>query len=286
MTTTDSYKEILYLDQIELDSALAQIEKGLRESLQKMETSTEGKKTTSGDAVLAELKASIAVLQGQLNGQYSHSTESSNSESIGQAVNIVLSDYKIERLIKVLQNSDTIGLVNDIETASDGDFILIHSSFRLTDFAFSSQLFAASALKEVMKQIPSAEPGKTNWDKDTEKGFKLMKSYSDLGNTLFKDNVLVQMDKLLSYAEKNNFRMNPGQLQQITGTNRNLFLLGIVESSVGSDKNDLDKITDIMSSGNLAAFGNMTSALSELILVGSSVAKKGDKLVKPIALYF
>ncbi|MEK1368327.1 hypothetical protein HCY98_06860 [Limosilactobacillus fermentum] len=280
-----TYKEMIYIDQLELDSALAQINQGLKESIQESNSSNETVTSTNKKDVTAKGGLSLFA-KVELDGSYSSETGQANGEAIGQNVTVVLNDYKVELLIDSLSASQNFDLKRLASSANDGDFVLLDSQFSLLDFNFIQEVLDAKALKTLMKAIPD-ENGTTSWNKNIESGFKLMQSYAALGDTFFKDNVIIRTNNAIAYSEKNNFRMNSAQLQQISGTTRNVKVLGIVESSLGSDKNNIDVLTQAMKDGgNLSTFGNVAPALSETIIESSGIAKKGDKLIKPIAVYF
>lgn len=278
------YKEIIYLDQIELDSALAQLEKGLKESIVNGDVSTQqaGESTTIKGNMSGTLDGIFA--KGTATMESEIASNESNSEGISKTINVVLNDYKIERLIKILDKTESITVRNSALESQDGEFILLQSEFRLTDFELFLNMITSNGIKKLMQTIP-AENGNPTWNKGIENGFKLSANIAEMGKTLFQNNILISAKDSISYAERKNFRMNSGQLQLLSGTNRSIFILGIVESKLGTKKNDIDEVTQSLDLG-LQELGNITSSLSELVLTSMGFAKENDRLIKPIAIYF
>lgn len=180
-----NYKEIIYLDQIELDSALAQLEKGLKESVTNGDVSTQqvGESTTIKGNISGTLDGIFA--KGSATTESDIASSSNNSEGISKTINVVLNDYKIERLIRILDKTDSITVKKSALEAQDGEFILLQSEFKLIDFELFLNMTTSKGIKKLMQIVPG-EDGKSNWNKDTEKGFKLASNFAEMGKLFFK----------------------------------------------------------------------------------------------------
>ena len=282
---SSTYKEIIYLDEVELNSALAQLQGGLKQSF--TASNNNNQSTKSGDTLSARGEANIGavIAKAAVGAEWKKESEISNSESVGEAINVVFKDYQLERLIKTLGTHISSG----IDNVQEGDFISVSGNFRLLNFTSISEVLDGHVLKDLMKQVPVDEndPKKgTQWDKDTEKGFKILKSLSDFCQKLTPDNTLILMDNAAIYAEQSNFRTNQGQIGTINGTQRQIHILGIVESFAGSEKNDLNVISTSIGQGNYADLGGFVNSMSESVLTSLGIIKKGNRLIKPIAIYF
>lgn len=286
MTQQDStYKEIIYLDEVELNSALAQLQGGLKQSFTDSNSSNQSKKTGNNISVKGNANIGSVIAKAAVGAEWQKESEISNSESVGKAINIVFKDYQLERLIQTLGTH----ISSEIDNVQEGDFISVSGNFRLLNFTSISEVLDGHVLKNLMKQVPVDEndPKKgTQWDKNTEKGFKLLKYLSDFCQKLTPDNTLILMDNAAIYAEQSNFRTNQGQIGTINGTQRPIHILGIVESFAGSEKNDLNAIGASIGQGNYADLGGLVNSMSESVLTSLGIIKKGNRLIKPIAIYF
>lgn len=279
------YKEIIYLDEIELNSALAQLQGGLKQSFTASNNNSESTKTGSNASVKGDTNIGAVIAKAAFGAEWQKESEISNSESVGQAINVVFKDYQLERLIKTLGPR----ISDETNNVQEGNFVNLSGDFKLLNFSSISEVLEGNVLKNLLKQIPNDEsdPKKgTQWNKNTEKGFKLLKSLSDFCQKLTPDSTLILMNDAAIYAEQNNFRTNQGQISAINGTKRPIHILGIVESLAGSEKNDLDAVSASIGNGNYADLGGFVNSMSESILTALGIIKKGNKLIKPIAIYF
>jgi hypothetical protein len=282
MTQTNAYKEIIYLDEVELTSALAQLQGGLKQSL--VATDENRSITNSTDTATGQSSGDInaALAKATFGAGWESSTSQENQESISQAMNVVFKDYQLDRLIHELGDSLHPG---EFETA-EGDFVLERSEFKLLDFGSIVDIVDGTALKNIMKIIPSEDGDGTNWDKSTESGFKQLGALAKLGTKMVPDSIILLLDNATIYAEKKNFRMSSAQLSPLMSTNRPINVLGIVEGFAGSEKMDMDNLTKPVADGNFANIGSMVSSLSETMLTSLNIIKKDNRLIKPIAVYF
>lgn len=277
----NQYKEIIYLDETELTSALGQLQGGLKSSIvstnQKNNSSSESLKT-EGDAG-AEFNA--AVIKATLGTSLEETDTTANSTTFSKAINVVFGDYQLERLIHEL--GDNIK-PSEFEP-NEGDFVLATSSFQLLDFESTLEVLDGTTLKNVMKFIPD-EDGGTSWDKATEQGFKGLEAISKLGSRMIPNSIVFLLNNATVYAEKENFRMSPAQIRPLMSTSREITVLGIVEGFAGSEKMEMDKLSASFGSGNFGDVGAMVSAFSETLMTALKVIKIGNQLIKPIAIYF
>jgi hypothetical protein len=279
--TNNSYREIIYLDETELTSALAQFDGGLKQSL----TATSATSSRSGHENQVNGKASggFNALVASANGEagYNYTTNKSNAKTVEEAMEIYFGDYELNQLLTRLK-----GILTDENDSEEGTFIKTTSAFRLFDFATLNAALNVPLMKKIMSKIQNEDGTGTQWDKGAEEGFKLMGSITEFAGNFVPDTILCSLNGATVYAEKSNFRMSSPQLNLLQSTNRKVTVLGITESVAGSPKNDMDKLANEMGNGQLDRLGTFASSFSETMLTALGITKKGNKLIKPIALYF
>lgn len=276
---TNKYKEIIYLNTTELNSALSQLNQGLVESLvEKSQNSSSSSKSTKTST---KVGGGVKLFEASQN----MGLDSSNSfnELFGSDKNIVLSDYKLNKL---LEQAD----VKELGESVEGDFIKATSNFGINDYNFSSSVIGGkndstinSSLKNFMKDINA-------WGKETEQGFKFLNHYLQFSGSFSQGNPLIHMENLVAFAPKSNFRINSGELQTVSYSTRKITIFGIVEAVVNDDQNGISNEINELFSGNDAQMiehlGLLVPLITKLVLSTSGLIKKGDKFVRPIALYF
>lgn len=282
MEPDNTYKEIIYLDEVELTSALAQLEGGLKQSLQATDSTGNGVSETN--AVSSHTKGNIgaAILSATYGSSWENTTAQINNESASQAMNVVFKDYQLERLLSLLENKRK--LVHG--EAGDGEFFLATGNFRVVDFSSIRNVLGDNTLKNVMTKLPHTEGETKPWSKDVESSFKLLGSFSTLVDKMLPSTSIFSLDGSVAYAENSNLRIQSGQLGPIQATSREIKILGIVDGFVGSKQLNSDEVSQSIGQGDLGYLGNLVTSLSEMVLTSFNIIQKGDKLIKPIAIYF
>lgn len=153
-------REYVYIDQLEINSLLAQYNKGLKTQETKSEGSSSsaskshkinGESKTSGKfgvPFLAEAAENLTVGKDKTT----QTTVGSNSSD---SLNIVPSDYSVEILENYIQNS---GLVNVSSNKKIGSFVRLTKNFKLINFNMiknmTSPVHATNALKLGISEFP------------------------------------------------------------------------------------------------------------------------------------
>lgn len=277
----NNYKEIIYLNKIELNSALSQLNQGLIESLTKTESNS--KSTIESATKESNVKGSLKILSASLKANDGNSEELNTL--FGEERNIVLNDFKLNSLIKDSKPKN-------IKNANEGDFVLYKNDFTISDFDFSASVIGGknnstlnSNFKNFMKDI-------NGWDKGTEKGFKIAYHYLQFANSLTQNNVFLKMNNAASLVNKSNFRINSSELQSLTYTHRKICIFGIVEAIMTKNANEVNKeISELFDEDEqneaiVANIGKFVPLLTEITLLSAGLIKKDDRFIRPIALYF
>lgn len=279
---SSNYKEIIYLNKTELNSALSQINRGMLESL--VETSNNSKGTTKEAGKSSKLS-------GGLSSFFNGGIEASDKDAeqlntlFGEEKNIILNDFKLNALIEDIKPKS-------LDNTQEGDFFIDKGKFNISDFAFTEAVLAgpnSSTLnprfKNFMKDIDA-------WDKGTESGFKLLNHYIQYVNSLTLGNLILSMDGIMGFVDKDNFRINSGELQALAYTHRSITVLGIVEAVIEDTDTEVGEEIENMFDDNSVNqnifdnFGKIIPKLTELTFLTTNVIKKGDKFIRPIALFF
>lgn len=282
-----NYKEIIFLNETELYSALAQLNKGYIDSL--IDKSSNNYKSGESDtsAGTAGIEGGIpTVMKGAYKDTNSHTSSSEDSESYGKDRNVVLNDYNLSNLIESLRNNNMLKILS---ASNEGDFVLFTSDFSLTDFKFSSKVLGAEHGSGINSDVKNMMKSTDSWSKEAEDNFKAIAHFMKFGNLMTQGNVLIRMNGATILASNSHFRMNNGELQSIAYTSRKLTVLGIVEAK--TNEVSINSITSKLSESkpdinDLSMIGSIVPSLSEMTFYASGLLKSGDRFIKPIALFF
>lgn len=272
------YKEIIYLNKTELNSALSQLNQGLLESLVKIKNNSRSTSSEAGKS--AKLGGGLGGIFN-LNASTSDKDNETLDELFGEEKNIVLNDFKLIALLKDAHPKS-------LDIAKEGDFVQTSGKFNISDFNFSESVLSGKnnslnpKIKNFMKDIDA-------WDKNTETSFKQVNHYMQYANSLAQGNIVLSMNGLISFVNRENFRINSGELQALSYTDRSINILGTVEAIIKKDSRELDEeMGNIFydDKGSLVNFGKIIPILTEFSFLTTGLIEKGDKFIRPIALYF
>lgn len=275
---TKNYKEIIYLNSTELNSALSQLNQGLIESLVETKTNSNttsneaGKTTNVGAGIAKFLHASV-------------STSDKDSEEFnslfGEERNIVLNDFK---LIGLLKDSHP----KSLDDAQEGDFVLTKGNFNVSDFSFSETVLGNPNSAGLNSKFKNFMKDMELWGKDVEKTFKQMNHFIQYANSLTQGNVILSMTQVISFLNKANFRINSGERQALAYTHRPINVFGVVEAIMQKNEDEVSHELSLIFEKEdiLSSMGKIIPELTELTFLTTGVIQQGDKFIRPIALFF
>lgn len=272
------YKEIIYLNKTELNSALSQLNQGLLESLVKIKNNSRSTSSEAGKS--AKVGGGLGGIFN-LNASTSDKDNETLDELFGEEKNIVLNDFKLIALLKDAHPKS-------LDIAKEGDFVQTSGKFNISDFNFSESVLSGKnnslnpKIKNFMKDIDA-------WNKDMETSFKQVNHYMQYANSLAQGNIVLSMNGLISFVNRENFRINSGELQALSYTDRSINILGTVEAIIKKDSRELaEEMGNIFydDKGSLVNFGKIIPILTEFSFLTTGLIEKGDKFIRPIALYF
>ena len=272
------YKEIIYLNKTELNSALSQLNQGLLESLVKIKNNSRSTSSEAGKS--AKIGGGLGGIFN-LNASTSDKDNETLDELFGEEKNIVLNDFKLIALLKDAHPKS-------LDIAKEGDFVQTSGKFNISDFNFSESVLSGKnnslnpKIKNFMKDIDA-------WDKNMETSFKQVNHYMQYANSLAQGNIVLSMNGLISFINRENFRINSGELQALSYTDRSINIFGTVEAIIKKDSHELaEEMGNIFydDKGSLVNFGKIIPILTEFSFLTTGLIEKGDKFIRPIALYF
>ncbi|MDV2911426.1 DUF6414 family protein [Pediococcus acidilactici] len=263
-----NYKEIIYLDSIELNSYLSQLDQGLIDS--KQSSTSSGESTSDENTTKGQLGASFGINFG-VNSELKNSE--TQTEAVNESINIYFKDYQLQRLLDKAEQDNLFP-----NEPAEGDLIKITGEFDI----FSPSLLAHISPKkidDIGKHMASRKNGLGNGLRN------LIAIGSLLENLLPETTILKVGSNATAILENNNIRSNIGQLSTFFGTSRKITLFGIVDSVALNGKRNMDILSKGISP-TLNTVAYLNSALVDSFLSLIDLIKKDDLVVKPIAVYF
>jgi hypothetical protein len=273
-------KEYIYLDNIEVNSILAQFEDGIPKVIEEIKQSTETNAVETAHKMSNGVSGGVnlgAKGEFNFNGEYEANNSDTNSEMYQEAISTVYHDYAVNIMTKEL---DDANLLKTTTKQPEGAFVQLTSSFNIID----PMIISSNIGDEMVSFLSSFD---TNNDdlSNAKEGFNLITNFGKLLNNLFPNSILLSTNNALTIAEKDNFRMNESQLKSLVLANRKITILGKIESIIS--ENDLN--SNLISEGllnNPVALTTLMPKFSFFLLSSFGLIKKDDRLVKPIAIYF
>lgn len=276
-------KEFVYVDEIELNSILAQLENGLPSVIHDMQQALSGvtkidkkDKSNSGSAgIAAVLKAS-----GEHTNLTSKSTKDISQNINQQAIDTVYSDYAVNVILKRLETEQ---LLKSNTHQEPGSFVKLNSNFNIYNFDSMYKLTSNSYLQKMI-----AEQGGDISDEELQTqlaGIDQISSLTNIYEEVTKGVDLISVKNALIFAESKNFRMNATQRKMLSLRKTKINIFGIIESVVSESDMTMDGLEETENVSGLDGFYSKTNFFL-LSLLGESTLKKNDRLIKPIAIYF
>lgn len=312
-------REYIYIDNIEINSILAQLYRGLNIKTTSSTSKSEGATKKHGKGGKLSAGGSIGIpyiTKGDGKAEINIDRETSSSvENIDQkSVEAVLSDYSVEILENDLKDQQ---LLTNVNNSKIGDIIHLKENFNITDFNsmrtstepdLISEIFKinlenqTSKLKQLInskknegatnkdinflkKQLHDLKKEVINEQKEALENFNSLNLLGKYGSTVFKNTILINGKNFISYAELKNFRLSAPQLNMLQDNPRKINVIGIVENqfkNVKTIKNGEFEGAEIPPS----ELGKTSNMLLQTVLANFDLISDGVLLIKPLAIYF
>lgn len=291
-------KDLIYLDQDLLNSALSQIDEGLITSVKSTETDNESSGTSSHISGEIGIQAGV---KSSINSRFT--TDSSVSSAASEMIDTAFHDFALDLLIDKLSDK----LQTDESKANSGDFVLFNNTFNILNFSFLKTLTEENIFPDTMKvmndlinrpQIQELRKAKNklpvadkqifdiqitnlqeeiNTEKSTRDGFKMLNKLSIVGDALYPNTTIFTSGASFMLAQNSDLRISESQLNGLANTERKLHILGIVT--------DKRKIEDIdFDNFSVNTFSKLPDYLANSVF--SDLVQENQNIVKPIAIYF
>lgn len=288
-------KDYIYLDEDLLNSHLAQFEKELLIK----ETSEHG--SESSDSEKAETKTTTGInglfgIGAKLQGEIAEGDSSIESEFTRSMVENVLNDYAVDLLI---QDCDENNVLQDFNSASEGDFITYSSKFQIYDFEYLKSITDLECLNPFLNaDNPPKKPGphatkneRTEYQiklakyqarsTDANKNFKLVHDLSAFADRLLADSILITFNGGIAICKRNGIRLNKPQISFENESTRMVKIFGVVSSLKKETHPD-----GVTKQFNVNELDKVSSILFDITLSNFDMLHDNDKIIKPIAIYF
>ncbi|QCZ50972.1 DUF6414 family protein [Levilactobacillus brevis] len=273
-------KEFIYVDEIELNSILAQLDNGLPTVIKDVQEALSGNTEITSSEIGKNGKLDVVVAKAGTNKKDKSESHSIEQQMSQQAIETVYSDYAVNIIKKRLDEERQLKVTSK---QAVGAYVLLQSKFEILNFSRMNRLMNNSALADMLTE----QEGLDHEELDSQiEGLRQISKLTDLYSTITKGVDLISINNALVYAESKNFRMNASQRQVLSNGNRKITILGIIESVVSEEDMDVDFQVD--DNTGLSFLSDLESGINMYLihLLGDKILKKDDRLVKPIAIYF
>ena len=296
-------KEIIFLDIKLVNSLLAQLDQGLilKEISEENSSEVNQDESSNQQTKSTSLKMSAGVAGTDISSIITEQTKSALVYSRGnrELVETAIDDYsldilldKISENIKTVQNSSEGNFVRQIENLDIYDFSLLKKGFDLDLFTplLPDEFEEYKKIKNELNQLKKGNKSKNEnrikeltaqLDDSMFKHLEALYGLSNYMESLLSDCTLMKLGNVLSICDFKNIRIPKSSLSLLNGSKRNATIIGIVESEIENEIN----FEEVSKASNKF----LSHGVSMLINIATSsfgITNQGDKLVRPIAIYF
>ena len=301
-------REYEYVDNIEINSILAQFNQGL--NLKHTRTNGKTEEAGKGHTLSGNSKISGQTgmpLMAEINGEAQLGSKISTSQNVNvmdqESVETILNDYSVEVLENYLNDQNLLLQENQ---ANVGNFVQIEGGFDITNFKSLKNSSDVNTIKKLWKlssdqekqeirdsenltrqqkrdQIAIISKNNKNAEHEVSSIFEMINLLGHYGSALFPNAILISNNEFVSYCELDNFRMSEAQLNMLTNSSRKIRVLGIVENIIeNSEKYKNGDIPEL----NPYEIGRVNSMMQNIILSSFDLINTGALVIKPLAIYF
>lgn len=296
-------KEIVYLDTKLVNSLLAQMDQGLilKQISEENNSKSDQTENSSQGTRTFGTKAGIPFVSGQIENSKSDTNKVALVYSSGNRdlVETAIDDFSLDILLDKIK-----GDVQNVASASEGGFAKEIDKLIVYDFSLLKTTFDIERIKffipdEVSlfeeKQKEFEKINKNIKSKNLEK-IKELQNFlknSSINNFISVHKLSKYMESLLAncsifkvgnsicICEEQNIRIPKSSLSLLNHTKRKATIVGIVASDVDTDMNFKS-----LSNDSSMVLSHGPSAFINIAINSFKIAKKGDRFIRPIAVYF
>ena len=272
-----SIKEYVYIDETEMNSILAQLKDGIPRVVSSIEQFATEKARTGNKANTYSVSANTTFAKGGYSRQNEAGTSLIDSRMNQTAVETVYNDYAINIIEEELEKA---GLLQLSAKKAPGTFVKLTQKFSISDFNLMKQFAGNTAIDNLIENESDGD------------GFKSFRDSVVAIQGLFPDTIFIKLNSSLILGNENDFRYSKPQLEASNFSNRKITIIGRVESILTTEV--LEKISSPFSkmSGiptdeeSMAIMGKIMPLISMYFLQALFNLHEGDRIIKPLAMYF
>lgn len=318
MEQSHSLREFIYIDNVEINSVLAQLNGRLETVMTKtnsLEESFSDNFHDGGEISGSGSLGTALLAKGEAGMSLNSSIDSGSENAQGKETSkqTVYNDYSVEVLENCLKENELLKTPSD--SLRYGDIVKFNDRFDLIDF----KALEATTEKETLKKILSySEDDGTKDIKQTENKIRQIKSQvkkhpeikdqlkileselkrlkseksgmtdgieaihtlAEFGSNSFSNTTLISSESFISYAKNENFRMNNSQLGMLMNNPRKGIIIGVIENKFSNNGIDLQENFEAKDIGKIGSF------LTTTLLQNFNLAQSDSYMIKPLAIYF
>ncbi|PWG00991.1 DUF6414 family protein [Levilactobacillus bambusae] len=283
---TKTIKEFIYIDEIELNSILAQLDNGLTTVIHDMQQALSGNTESNSKTKTHQGSGGISTFI-KAEGGYTESAQNSIqdiNQSISQeAADTVYNDYAVDIILKELRASGQLYADKRGVNHPAGSFILVDSPYKIFDFEETQALTSNPDFKKLIEdQGGDISPTELQDQLDS---LDKISSIANVYREVTKGTDLLSIEDGVVFAESKNFRMNSTQRKMLSLRKSKIKVFGIVEARVSESDMDMDSFTEHDDLSGITDFAAKSNFFL-LSVLGEKFIKNNDRLIKPVAIYF
>lgn len=304
-------KDYIYLDTNLLNSNLAQLFEGLPVKSTEEDGQSENNKRRTDHTATLGVDVLPAGLGVSGKSDYTESTSESLTSSQKEVLESAFHDYSVDLLINGLNEIED--LITDGDSMQEGDIVLISDKFEILDFDYLETVTDVSdirlflnisesesiadinqkiemlkrknkttEIKQTIQRLKKERNQVQEGSKEASETLKMLNQLSIYGKKLFPNTTIFKISNAIVLADKNLLRNNEAQISGLTDSEREVKILGIVSSI----KEEVHSENNIMEDFKPNQIGQIPSIFNEVVLSSFDLLKSGDKMIKPIAIFF
>ncbi|MGX6994066.1 hypothetical protein CBF34_07220 [Vagococcus penaei] len=301
-------KEYIYLDEDALNSILSQTDGGLLSAFSKSKEQGSVRSESSTENTERGIDGPW-ILGAKYLKEFSNESGIELTKNQQKTLDYVLSDHAVDYLLDKLNSFSNFK--TDITKTNEGDIVYFQTEFSLYDFSLIKEITSPENTimftdldEKEKKQIEKLKKDIKTWrgqvkkhpeiKKEIDKAESQIKEFENRLNNFsmihqaanFSENILggsllIKSNSSVSLCKKEAFRLNKGQLAMLVDSKRKIKIFG----TVIANKNKIHK------DGEFGEFksdemNKIPAMFTEIFLSNFGMINEGDKIIKPIALFF
>lgn len=307
----DQLKEYIYLDSELVNSYLAQLDEGVLTKAITGISSTDSHSEDGGQETTesGHFTAGIGIIsgKGEISNKEIDKFSTVYSKSNSDLIETALDDYSLDILLKKLVEKEMLNVSEG--NIDDGELIFIDGKLNIFNFELLKSITSEENIsnlliddnydiKDYKSELKKITASKALREKhkdrigvlnDAIKGdsfynFSMIERFANFTNSLFPDSVLFKIKNSLIMCTKENIRINIPLLTQLSLTNRNAKILGIV---IAKKTSHLDvEISDSEVWESEKVIADSPVMMMDIAMRHFGLSEIGDYYVRPIAIYY